>query len=869
MSARTIPRRVAILLAILFAFLPATAVAQAQVVNSGTLTLITSDPFTQIGAPAGEQLPQAVADYSANEYIVNFIDETPSGASIHFANWYVDPLDDSGVIGALNAAADRGVDVSVVLDNQTGTSRGEAAAAALGNNVDLTLCDHACINSDGDWIDPATHAGGHPGIAHAKFALFSATKDSTGTPRANVVANGSPNFNREQYIIHNNWVVSYEDQARYDGFEAFFGVLKSQTATPSNPTVSSPVTSSDGLITTYFFPRAASDDPMPTFLDEIDCSKGGRIFGMSSTWNSDRTAVNNALIDKADAGCTIELLMDDKNAPLINDDSAANQLAVPTATGQPMNSNVFGVHGITVYGTSPGGCRYSTEGFEGRWCAFTGGGTHEKYLVIDGKSASGESVRKVISGSPNVAQRALTSYTEVQEIISDPGIVQGFADDFNRQKSQAFKIHPTKYPDATYETVNSGANGSQDFPSVARSANGYTAISWADSANPTLASPDLYGAVHVKLLGSDGTTIYEKAVQTQTGSHSGSDYRETAIGVDNDGNVVVAWQDDHDGNGSYDVVVRRVTNNGTSSPVVGNRFTVHADTDYDQTDPSVARMPDGRFSVAWTDNNQIRMATYSASAAKLAEFQVNGASTGTHSQVDIAVQPAPGGDFTTTAVWRDDSDGNGYGEIYGRAVTSAGADVWAEQRMNSVGAGDQSAPSVAAGADGIVTVWQTYDDNEVPCHVYSTLATTEGPAATGTARCVQAREFNSAGVAAAGQFEVSKGIFETNAYTGGTAIGEQRRPSVAMDDGGSYVVAWEELAPNRPGWDVYARSFTPGASSTAETLSEYRMNPIIPNDQTAPQVASDSSGNFVLVYDDDWDRNGSTQLIKRDGFTLG
>lgn len=879
--------------ALLLTVLLAPAQADATVVTSGTITLFNSDPHTLIGAPVGGVLPLATPDYAPSTAIVTLINNTPTGASIHLTDYNIDPTDDDGVIAALNNAAGRGVSVSVVLDHQNGTTNNVTAAGELPAPVHVTMCVWACINTTGADIDADARV---PGIAHSKFFLFSSTVDQNGTARTNVVADGSQNFNRQQFIIHNNWVVSYNDPALYAGFLNFWNALNSQDAGPTNSAVSTTVTSSTGLIQTFFYPRPKTKDPVADTINELDCSKGGTIYAESSTWDSDRTAVNNALMAQADAGCSVQLIMDEIDGPEDNynqnknDGSATNELYLPTVHNRNMNSNVFATHGITVYGSTPGGCRYSTEGSLNHYCMFTGGGSHEKFLAIDGKSPAGATLKKVITGSENFAQRALTSYTEVDEEISDPTIAQAFIADFNQQKIETTTISPEKYPHATYTTVNTAAAGSQKMSSIARVAN-YTAVAWADSGNPTPASSGKYGAIYLKLMRSDGSTVYEVPVQAQAGAASGSDYESPSVGIDSSGNAVVAWQDDNDGNADFNIVMRSVTNNGTATPVIGARVGVNAVVTNQQTSPSLAMTSDGHFSVSWTDTAtgtaEIRVATYTSVSAKVTEFQANGTSTGVHNQSAVAVYPTTGGGWTTIAAWRDDSDGNGSGEIHGRAVTSSGSAVWAEKTLNSVSAGDQTVPTVSANTNGFVVAWGL-STGGAACHTYSHLpipgAPATDPTAHDTGQCVQVREFNAAATPSAAEFEVSNGLFTTNAYTGSNAydpvtakvdpsginpnIGDQRSPSVAIDSAGDYVVAWQELTPYHPGWDIFARGFTKGGGSTADTLSEYQMNPVIPNNQLSPAVASDPSGNFSLVYDDDWDRNDSTQLMERGGFFI-
>jgi PLD-like domain len=835
--------------------------AHADTVTSGSITLVNTDPLTLTGEPDGSgNLPVGTPDYSSMDAIISLIDNTPADADLYAAFYSLQHVTDHDTAGALEDAATRGVDVNVVIDNKMMSSGPHnsdiiSELESYTPAINVIACEDAC--------------DGNVGIAHSKFFLFSSTKNPDGDAVTDVVANGSQNMVPQQAMLHNNFVISYDDSSLYTGFKNYWTAMSNDNAVATNSAVSTPAENSSGTLITYFSPRSSSDDVNAAFVNKLDCSKGGTIYAESSTWDSDRTTLNDALEDQSDAGCTVDVIMDDNDGPVDNDGVPADEDAVATGTNKPMNANAFSLHGIKVYGLTPGGCRYVPNTPSSGHCHGTYGGSHEKFLVIQGEDSDNNPIDMVMSGSQNFTERSLTNDTETTMQISDSTIVAGFIDDFNRQLSEMLTVNPDKYPNGSFSTVNTAAAKSQDQPSVARNSD-YTAVAWADSGNPEQASSGKYGAIYVKLMASDGSTIYEVPVQDQGSADSGKDYRHPSVGLDDDGNAYVAWQDDDDANGSYNIVMRKITNNGTGSPVVGARTRVNANAAHDQLAPALAATGDGDVSVVWDDQatgtDEIRMATYDSSGTKVDEFQVNATSTGTHIEPAVSVYPSGTGDWTSVVVWRDDSDGNGFGDIYGTALTSGGTTVWSEGRMNYAGAGDQVDPTVSANADGFVVGWES--ELSSACHTYDTLPGST-IAATDTSNCVEVRSFDSSGVAAAHEFVVSNGLFDTNGYADSTQIGDQTNPVVAIDDDGDYVVAWQELTPLHNGWDIYARSFTADGGSNADTLSEYRMNPIITHDQTSPTIASDGDGNFVLVYDDDLDENGSTQLFERDGFTIG
>jgi hypothetical protein len=88
------------------------------------------------------------------------------------------------------------------------------------------------------------------------------------------------------------------------------------------------------------------------------------------------------------------------------------------------------------------------------------------------------------------------------------------------------------------------------------------------------------------------------------------------------------------------------------------------------------------------------------------------------------------------------------------------------------------------------------------------------------------------------EFQIS-----TGAYT-------QYVPAVAMDADGDFVATWFSIDQDGNGYGVYAQRFD--ATGTAQG-PEFRVNTTTAGDQTAPDVAMDADGDFIVVwhnYDD-------------------
>jgi len=95
------------------------------------------------------------------------------------------------------------------------------------------------------------------------------------------------------------------------------------------------------------------------------------------------------------------------------------------------------------------------------------------------------------------------------------------------------------------------------------------------------------------------------------------------------------------------------------------------------------------------------------------------------------------------------------------------------------------------------------------------------------------QRYDSAGVALGSQFHV-------NSYT----ADKQWGPSVASDVNGNFVVVWESRQDDE-GSEIYGQRYDSGGGALG---SEFRVNSYTNDYQTTPSVASDASGNFVVVW---------------------
>jgi hypothetical protein len=145
--------------------------------------------------------------------------------------------------------------------------------------------------------------------------------------------------------------------------------------------------------------------------------------------------------------------------------------------------------------------------------------------------------------------------------------------------------------------------------------------------------------------------------------------------------------------------------------------------------------------------------------------------------------------------------------------------VGVEFRINTFITDSQGSPSVAMDASGdFVVTWQSLAQDGSNAGIY-------------------AQRFNAAGVAQGTEFRV-------NTFTADA----QNFPSVAMNAGGDFVIAWTSLGQDGSAEGIYAQRYN--ASGMAQG-GEFRVNTVTTGRQITPAVAMDVTGDFVVAWADD------------------
>jgi len=202
--------------------------------------------------------------------------------------------------------------------------------------------------------------------------------------------------------------------------------------------------------------------------------------------------------------------------------------------------------------------------------------------------------------------------------------------------------------------VNTTTADLQAYPSVAMDTDGDFVVAWRSG----FSSPDVYAQRFNSLGVAQGS---EFRVNTYTG---GSQER-ASVGMDADGNFVVAWDSSFNSNSDhYDVWAQRYDSSGVAQ---GDEFRVNSYTPDFQAWPEVDMDASGNFAVAFTSRSEgsspgdldVFVRRFSSLGAPLeTEFRVN---TFTAGHQDYSTLAMNGLDHIVVAWNSDGQDGDGWG----------------------------------------------------------------------------------------------------------------------------------------------------------------------------------------------------------------
>jgi hypothetical protein len=258
------------------------------------------------------------------------------------------------------------------------------------------------------------------------------------------------------------------------------------------------------------------------------------------------------------------------------------------------------------------------------------------------------------------------------------------------------------------------------------------------------------------------------------------------------GNVAVAWSSFNQVvPGSLQDVYAQVLS--PTGQKLTNDFLVNQFFSYNQRNPAIAALSDGRFVVAWVSEQQdfpissgfttatsgtARADTYarifnSNGAPAGNEFLVN---TGTNFCSSPHIAAAPGGAFMVVWSEKDRAGGLNGVDIWGRAFSGAGVGGTA-RCINTTRFGDQYLPSISWDGTDYLVVWTSLGQD-------------------GSREGVFGQFLHSNGSPDQGEFRVNT-----------KWINQQKHPAVASDGQGRFLTVWTTFVGGATGFDLYAQRY--------------------------------------------------------------
>ncbi|MGW4594043.1 phospholipase D-like domain-containing protein [Streptomyces sp. NPDC004457] len=809
------------------AALLAPATAQAETVVSGNYTAVFNYPTP------------TTYDSSINTSVGSLIDLAAPNSTLYMGMYW---FNSSDLQAKLAAAQSRGVTLRIISESANRASSNLDGLTLTGNSS-LTWCSRGCLgNGSGD-----TNA-----IDHDKYIVFDALTDG----RRNVVWQSSQNLAGGQDGEINNAVVVSDNATLASRYRAHFNDQIKHAGDSSHTTYDYTTGDPNSPVEAFFFPRdTASDaghygnaDILASFIDKVDCSIDGkiRISAAELDQRTTRPAVYDALKAKRSQGCSVDANVRDLSNGGGND--GVNDL---TALD------------IAAYGNRPGGCRYKPSAT----ASCNHGTTHSKYLLTEWTKADGTKVQHVYTGSHNWTAGSLKTNDETLLRIDDPAVYQAYVANFNKVRSGAVDIDASKYGSTSqhYSRVNVQTDGDQHYSAIASGGTSsvYTAVVYEQGDRHDSSDTELGTDVYIRMY-KDGVALWNEKLLSNSGT-SGSttwSHQKPDVGVDDQGNAIVAWAKDDDGNKYADIAVVKVAPDGTVTPLPRP----HASGSGDQLRPTVAVAGDGSYTVAWESTadgstlNQVYASSWSGTGAlRYQDVQVstiNSGAAGSNRRPDAAIDDAG----NTVIVWEEDADGNGGLNIGLAKLNTSGGFAVARKAANSLTDGQQTVPAVASAGDGrFVVAW--------------TDEYTTGAGTPVRPQRIYDRVFSATGSAAAAEQRTTEDGTGSGPYVDGQRpISDQDVADVAVADDGSFVVAWKEAFDVNIGGtvypgkdDVWARGFNADGTTTGR-LPAYRMNVVTGGGQGGPAVTLAATGRLALTYSDDYDGNGFNEMRLRDAF---
>lgn len=431
------------------------------------------------------------------------------------------------------------------------------------------------------------------------------------------------------------------------------------------------------------------------------------------------------------------------------------------------------------------------------------------------------------AGAPIGGETILDSGLTSDDIVSSPTIAMDGVGNFavtwanaaEPATIRARRFRSSGAPQGSEFQVNINDDSNERVnPSIAMSPSGNLAIVWADSDQ----DGDSSGIFGVRVE-RPPTSVLSAGAPLQVNTFTTNQQFSSAVAVDADGDFVVVWHSlGQDGNG-YGVYARRY--NAGGSPI-GSEFLVNTVTVGDQRSPTIAMDSFGNFIIAWQSPDGSGTGVFArryfndgSVVDGASEFRVNNFVTNGQGAATVAMNDL--GDIAFG--WRSLNQivGSTY-DVYARRYNFYSNSFLdeADIQVNTFTTGSQTLPSVGIDQNGnFVVAWQSINQ-----------------AAVDSGFDIYARRFGSDGLPTSSEFLVN--TFTTNT---------QQAVALAMNDTGSFVIAWESRPIVTGNFDIFVRAYD-NSTIPIPLADQFQVNDYILNNQRNPAVAINQDGDFVVAW---------------------
>lgn len=349
--------------------------------------------------------------------------------------------------------------------------------------------------------------------------------------------------------------------------------------------------------------------------------------------------------------------------------------------------------------------------------------------------------------------------------------------------------------------VNDVTGNNTSLPAIGTDDVGNFVVAWEDWRNT---SRDIY----CQRYKNDGN---KESVNFMVNDDVGSGWEvDPAIGVDSNDNFVIVWKDYR--NGAGNIYCQRYNSNGSQ---LGSNFKVNEDYGYWHDEPAIAVDNAGNFVVVWCNYFGIYCQIYNSNGNPLgSNIKVDNAQSGYQDHPAVVIDS--NGNFII--VWRDERNGWDKPDIYCQIFDRNGNKLGGNFVVNDVNGTVWGRRPPAIGVDGNGNFIIAWSDNR---NGYSD---------------IYCQRYNSIGTALGANFKVNDDA----------GINYQYDPVISVDYIGNFVVAWFNM---NTGY-VYCQRFN---SDGTRLGSNFNVNDDIEGKNqsyTPPAISMDAIGNFVIVWTD-------------------